>query len=931
MIQRNEMLSVLLDDSRSETARLNAIADLKDCLDDESVIMRLLDITLAEPSIKVRAALLALIVEVPITKITQRVEYVDVLFHYAIMEKERALRHTAVQRLVSLAPGNQDTELLLSEILVNDPDKEIRGICVQALSETQCRNPFVVNNIADYSMTIDSDYTESFFCVLRKLDDSTFEQILLSLYSPYNPAAVRHEVLNEFARKTALSEQVYHKLLSCLFKETDEVLIDHLVKVFMTKTIQDESVIDYLIKEIETNPYNPGFVELIRGLVASNPQVVSRLVTLFGQACSSQLKLHLLTVLEHAVDMDILVKAVHDKHCEVRSLALTLLRNQFDQAPERAARALIALLHQDVPFFVVEQVIETLSMVRVLSKENEQAFLAFFNSVNNPALLEKLSYLVMRIPVGANNSDTLLTAYLRMLDNNIYSKELKNLILDQLIHFNTADNNGVKTCLEALMRKETTLENLEAIYLKYKEFRDNSNAEISLLLKLFLRFAHCHPTSLTDMWLAEFKQYMNSNEEVKQISGYLIWMTQDQSMILAKGTKELDGHLIGSIKEAVVGGYLEKARTLLNDAYDNQAIKKSEISHLLEWVLKGHVCRHAFLDSIIRLLKEARLFSGTIKESAVRFLQDYPRDITCDILMGLLKSASEKDVRFRQTIAALLDQEHYAQIINRNLTGRHGYAYGATPYAGHWWGKPHHWPLFDLIEGEEDELIFYKRILTTPVEKGVRENHAIHYFVLNRLIRKPVDFEFLEILASFIDQLDVDLTIGSMFDRACCVFHAAYSDIFEYQRTQAPPSHDLVKKQTEILVYHYLQYLDYAHRTEQFVRLPVKVDWIYLEQTLNLWKVSFGEFLSPIAEYVKQENTLKASKPDVSHNCPVMLNVQELSDESIEQFILNAYRLPEKDEKLESIVRILDWKYDWELKIHTLDEDVQSVIKSYLG
>lgn len=916
MLQRNEMISVLLDAARDEGARLESIAMLRNELEDERVMAQIFEIAADDPSVKVRSALLSLIVELPITKISDKMAYTDVLYHFAVIENETDLRHLATRRLGELATDDQDLELLISEILINESDIEIRSCCMAALGKMRCQHPFLIHNLKKYAEHVDPECVDDFFSILSKLGNDDLASILFSLYSPFNSQGTKEKVISVFYTQSTIPAQSYKKLVAVLIRETNERLIAQLIQVFMTKAIKDTEIISYILDELGTNRYSAGLVKLTADLVASNPEAAEGLIKIFERAASAQLKLRILSIFEDANILDILISGALDRSPAIRSRAIAALTNKFDQAPEKITTILIDLLDRNAPYLIVRQVIDCLSMVQMFSPENERSFLTYFQSVNNPILLEQLAPLLAKIPVGDHNADTLLGVYLKMLDHSLYSQDLKHLILDQLINFNTADQVAIKACLEKLMCHETDIEELALIYDKYMDFRDNSAIEISMLLKLFLKFTHHHPHHLTQRWISEFRQLINANDEVKKISDYLIWLTRDKSLILKKGTDSVESSIIGAIKEALKNNRHDTAKSILDDAYENRSISKNEITHLFKWILEGHVARQSLLWPIVNLLTEAKLFPAPVTDAAIRYLEEFPDQFpdndTCGAMMKLLVDAGEKDAEIKRSVAARLNQQSYEKFIDRKQFVRYGF-YHDQDYRGFWWGTYTRWPFFDLFEGNENKLEFCLQILNTPVKPNIHEHLRIHYFCLMQLYHLPLDEEALKSLSKFIDRLEVDLMIGSMFDRACLVFYHAYKQYYVHHRYKVIPDDKLVRTQTDILIYQYLQYLDYAHRTTKFVCLPAKVDMSYLRESLGGWGQSFTKFMAPLKEHIKRENRLVAFKEPGPDNCPAMLNVEGLSDESIKAFVTSAYSLPQKDEDIEYILNFLEWKYDLDL------------------
>src|SRR5579871_2334920 len=113
------LFDILVSPERSTAERLKALTDLRPFLESEEGVVKLAAAVRDEASKEVKQAMLQLLCEIDIARISSHQAYIDALASIACLEPERDLRRIATGRLADIAVHNPEVQEILSLTLTN--------------------------------------------------------------------------------------------------------------------------------------------------------------------------------------------------------------------------------------------------------------------------------------------------------------------------------------------------------------------------------------------------------------------------------------------------------------------------------------------------------------------------------------------------------------------------------------------------------------------------------------------------------------------------------------------------------------------------------------------------------------------------------------------------------------------------------------------
>ena len=250
----HDVLKAAISPERSPAERLKSLAELGEFLRDETVVHELAKAAREEETLEVRRAMLRAMVACDVTRLKDRAPFMDALSYFATMEPESDLRVIAVAWLGELAAHDPEVETVLSESLACDLDEGVQGACITGLMRCARKTRETVARILAYGRHAPAGMRARLIELYAQLAASDQQAGLVALLHPWEPPAVRAQVLDRLASFPSLSPEAATALVAYVRQEPDRGLRLRAVTILASASHADPSLFATALELLEEVP-----------------------------------------------------------------------------------------------------------------------------------------------------------------------------------------------------------------------------------------------------------------------------------------------------------------------------------------------------------------------------------------------------------------------------------------------------------------------------------------------------------------------------------------------------------------------------------------------------------------------------------------------------------------------------------------------------
>ncbi len=718
MTNMPEILAAALADDRDPQERIAALQALADYLQDEEVIFALAEAARNEKTVRVRAAMLDLLLAIDITQLDRRAEYIEMVADFSALEPEPALRASAIRRLATFAPGDADARAVLAENLVQDLNEAIQGYCLAGLAACPRKERYIVERLIVYAGQAPPALRDELLSVYAQLERPDLEAGLLALLNPLEAPALRRRILTLIGNLPSLSRAVTESLVAYLREEPLSDLREQTVRILGNGVEANLELLDAVLDAVRLSPDEAALLSAFWDRLCAMPEAIAKLQALFQESGSDQVKLYLLRLLSDADAIPLFTAALADPSPWVRRAAVGWCLRHARQYSGPISRALALRIPAEYVSGLRAEMIGVLGAMGGLDAATERFIVQRLPEERSPEAMQVLAAVLPEVAVSDQNRRDILRAYLHVLREPFFEEALKAKVTERLQAFSYRDEPELKECLIALMERATDLIEVEKLYAQLRTLERDFLSLVPLVRNLFYRFIGRYPQGPLDQWIRDLAGVASQNEEVREEIPYLVRLT-GATWILDKADPDAQ-------KDTVLPGILEAirrnrhldAQRLLDEAYKRRTLRKRDAVSLYRQLLTYHA-EYPFLDSVVRIFQDAKIVTADLVEGSLLWLCRFPGATAAYNVQQYLLAMGPLEPSYGRVVSQAFSAEMYGRyrLVGAGVDRRY-----ARP--GRWaeyWSAPaglRDWPIAELFFAQASPESIAEKLDTAPIPSG---------------------------------------------------------------------------------------------------------------------------------------------------------------------------------------------------------------------
>jgi len=859
-----EILAVVLAEDRDPRERIVALRALGDYLHDEEVVFALVEAARKERTVSVRAAMLDVLLTLDITWLTRRDEYLETVIAFSALEMEPALRAAAVRRLATLAPADATARAVLAENLVQDLDEEVQRYCLAGLAGCPIKEPLVVDRLLAYARQAPPTLREDLLRVYAQLDCAYFEAGLLALLNPLETAPLRHRILTLLEGLPSLSRTVAEPLLAYLHAEPLPDLRELAVRILANGVQASPDLLEAVLDAVQASPEEAALLQAFWNRLCAMPEAIPKLQALFRTTGSQQVKLYLLQLLDESEVVALFTAAIGDLGPWVRLAAVRWCKRHARQYSGAISQALATRIPVEHITHLRAEMIGVLGAVGRLDAATERAIVRWLPEEVSPEAQQILASILPEVAVTDENRGEILRAYLKVLREPFFDEALKAKVGERLRAFSYQDEPDLIACLVALLERATDLIEVERLYAQLSALQQDFLSLASLVRNLFYRFIGQYPQALLDQWLRSLANASAQRPDIRAEIPYMVRLT-GASWILDKAAPDAQkAALLPTLLEAVRHNRtLLDAQCLLDDAYKRRTLRKSDAIALFKELLTYHD-QYPLLDSVLRMLQEAKIVTADIVESSLLWLCRFPGASATYNVQQYLLAMGPLEPSYVERLSLAFSAETYRRFCllcagtDRHLTPPRGW--------DEYWSPPfglRDWPIAALYFAQASPEALADKLDTAPIDRaGEDVAQSFAYLILAHLNRRQsLDEPLLLAVGRLMRRSSSRPEAETLYDRALNAFDRHWP-AFSQTGRGTPLHPELARMAAEAFVA--LCVRRYALGPAVVERDPAPLTGMDLDHCRAIWPLSTPDWEAlwgRYAGYLQQPTPMLVARP----------------------------------------------------------------------
>jgi hypothetical protein len=740
MAEEPALFDILLSTERSTAERLEALQHLRPFLETGAAVTKLVEAISTEESAEVKSAMLALLCDVDITRITERDNYIQALAVIGCLEPERSLRYTALERLAVLAAHLPGIQEILADTLVNDLDTEIQLICITGLRNCVEKTADTITKISVYIPVAPVPCRAPLLALVQQLPAAHAEQLSLLFLDPLEQEPIRLSAIRFLAGMPLLSTPVLAELTRRLPGETSLYVRDAIIQLVSRMKQVDPALFTAMFAALQRMPDQPELLALVTGRLVAHPHLQEAFDQLFAQTTSAGLKIRLLTLLQQHDLPHLIISGLQDKNPYVREAVLPLLINQFPQRQEQLEPALAKAIQTEPLTGLRSALINVILQTGRKSPETEATLVALAVAETDHHLKIQLATAVCEVTITEQNRQPLLHLFAGIMEGAWYPASLKQQVINRLQTFAYSDDADLKKSMGLLLEQAKDIYELDRIYRLLKTLETDFSQLAPSLLRALYRHIAWYPQQPLDEWVQLLGKLADQHAEIRAELPHLVSLTKANWLLKGADKADQTGAFLPAFQQTMLkrngSQTFMEAERLLADAWNNRTIKKNEVIELFKMLLRTPKSS-GILQQLLQIMQQGKLVTPELVTLSLDYiLVSQDKDGVYQV-RKYLEQTGFIDLEYRQRLVSIFTQAHYQRYMQYNLPEINSKKRYTTlnewEYSG-WVGAYNQWPVAALIFAiEPGDLI--TRLFSELPDNSIDPAATLQYLVLEHLFR----------------------------------------------------------------------------------------------------------------------------------------------------------------------------------------------------
>ncbi len=769
-----EILKAALATERTTAERLTSLHELHEFLRDEEILQQLAKAAPAEESLDVRTAMLRALVDGDVTRLKDRAPFMEALSYFASMEPEAPLRLIALAWLGELAPSDPAVQTIFIETLLHDFDDGVRLQCIAGLKAVTRKERSTIDALAKVEAT--PTMRPALLELVGQLESADQQRLMAGMLHPWEPPAVRAQILDRLGAMPSLSAEAGKILLDYIRQEQDRALRSKAVLTLAAASQADPALFAAALELLEQAPDHAELMTAFKNRLASFPDLVGKLAALFGKTGAMFLKIAILDLLGTEGGPGLALAAMQDKNPWVRYRGISLAGALMAQHPGEIQRALASAIPTESITSLREQMVRQFLAGGRKEKEVERFLVEQAERETEPSIEEALASAVMDIPIDDSNRAALLRVYRKVITEPFFDERVKSAAMGRLRAFAYRDEPELVECFKAILERTPDIETVDNLHELLRKLEPDIDGLAPMFLKLFYRFLDHYPRDPLHGWLKDFRQVAANSESIRAQIPYIVKLTGATWILDAADAAGQKSTFLPAMKEALSGkGGFRGADNLLSEAWEKRALKKSDLLWLFKRLLYTPQ-QDGMKQQVIKIMAEGKLVSPEIVDACLGFLarrNEYE-------VKKFLEENGQVEPTYLERVFKRFTQEAYTDWCRRSQGADDVKEiprnWNNWEYQG--WRLMHReWPIGELFFALSP-WTQVEAILSTPPDPSIAPTKTLHYYVLETLWRlsgkdwtafnalKPDDFTHFLVGAGRL----MRASKGHLRDRAVAIY-----------------------------------------------------------------------------------------------------------------------------------------------------------------
>jgi hypothetical protein len=729
------LFDILLSAERPEQERLNALNSLIPFLQSEEAADKLAEAVAGEASVTMRTAMLNVLANIDITRITNRAKYVEAFATVACMDAEPHLRAIAVEKLGAIAAHVPEIQEILVETLINDLNVEVQRLSIAGLRNVVRLAHETVQRLADFIPLAPRACKPGLLELSKPM-----QELVIAFIDPMEP--LRADAISMLSGFTVLNPDTVAVLTGLLQTETNLYIRDAVIQILSDSKFVDPVIFSSLFAALEKMPDQPELLNLLTGRLVAHPSLQEGFVRLFEKSTSAGLKIRLLGMLQQSDVPALIISALRDNNPYVREAAMPWLSNKFVQFQEQFEPAIAEIMPKEPLLALRHALVNVLLNTGRKSTATEKLLVELAVSETDHSLKIALAEAVLQVPVTEENRSSLLKLFLEIIEGAYFPAYFKKEVTKRLETFAYSNEPDLKKSLGLLLEQSNDIYEIETVYKLLRSLETDMSKLAPVLIRSLYRHIAYYPQDPLHEWVQMIGKLANQHADIRAELPHIIALTKATWLHTETDKADQTGAFFPTFKQTIqkrngMQTFMEAER-LLKEAWEKRTIKKAEMIELYNMFLSAPKT-DGYLQLLVQIMTAGKLATPELVQSSLDYLLTSTDSDGVYTVKKYLQTTGFIDLQYRDRVLGLFTQENYNRYMKFNLPGIHSKTrvktYNEWEYQG--WINPYgQWPAADLVFAIEPGDVVFK--LFEDVSSAPDET-SLQYLVLEHLFRKPTE------------------------------------------------------------------------------------------------------------------------------------------------------------------------------------------------
>lgn len=797
------LFDILLSPERPEAERLEALNSLRPFLSTDEAAEKLSIAARDEASVTVREHMLSLLCAIPITRLSQRADYIDTFCWFACLEPERVLRLKAVHQLAQLAAHIDTVQEILVDTLVNDLDTRIQLECIFGLGNTVHKTTDTIQKISAFIPVAPAVCKPALLQLVKQFPLPAAAEQVLHFLAPLESSSTRLDAVSFLASLPAPPPDVISSLSLQFLTETDLRVRTAIIQLLSGLKTTDPSLFKGIMAALHRMPDQPELLLLIRDRLTAYPELSDQLAQLFTESTSAGLKTSLLTLLQHSEIPSLLISGLNDSNPYVREATIPYLQQHFTRYQSLIEPELVAAVNKEPLTVLRSDLLSVLIHTGRKSANTETALITLALTETDHRLKIQLAEVATQFPITEENKTPLLQLFREIMEGVYFPDHIKASVRERLRTFSYSDSPELKHSLGLMLEQAKDIREVASIYSLLKTLETDIHQLAPVMINVLYRHIAFYPQAPLDEWVQQMGKMAAQDAAIRAELPYIVSLTKANWLLSETEKSDQTGAFLPAFKQTLLKkngmhSFMEAER-MLNEAWQNRTIKKAEVIALYKMLLSLPKT-DGILQRLLNVMQTGKLVTPELVQISLDYLlTSIDKDGTY-MVRKYLESTGFLDLEYRDRVMALFTQEHFRRYTQHNISGLHSKKrYGTLndwEYSG-WYSAYNDWPIAELVFAMEPGQLITQLFSNTPSDQDAPEA-TLQYMVLEHLFRKSGNtwaktiFGNADTLATFLRLLGDNIRIlpegNGLRDRMVYVYWKKWNDYVRLMNGSPVPS-----------------------------------------------------------------------------------------------------------------------------------------------